>query len=199
MLIACTLAFGSPVASHNANDLIYRNFAEDDDGKSHGHGASRGANEPWRFTPSLFDSNPFAFGAYPNQSTGYYTPTPGGLNTLYHSQAGDLHTPGMAIHLGTPLSMPMSESSMHVGPSLEMHGFHPQLFQANAFASQSHYASQASYAPSSFVHQDSGYEAMDGSPGNELGIQTDGQQDLSFALHNMPANMPAPPLPSSEK
>ena len=170
----------------------------ENEAKEQVHDTTRGANEPWRFTP-LFEANPFAFSNYPNQSTGYYIPTPGGLNPLYHSQAGDLHTPGMAIHLGTPLSMPMSDNSMHVGPSLDMHSFHQQIFQANTFMQQSHYAPQASYAPSSFVHQDSGYGAMDGSPKNDPSAQIDTHADPTFALQKTPSNMPAPPLPSSEK
>ena len=103
------------------------------------------------------------------------------------------------MHLSTPLSMPMSENSMQAGPSLEMHSFHSQMFQTNIFTAQNHYAPQASYAPSSFVHQDSGYEAMDGSPGNDLNAQADGQQDPSLALHGLHNDMPAPPLPSFEK
>ena len=103
------------------------------------------------------------------------------------------------MHLGTPLSIPMSESSMHIGPSLDVHGFHQQIFHANAFMQQNHYAPQPSYAPSSFVHQDSGYGAMDGSPGNDLSLQTDEQANLSFAAQKISSNMPAPPLPSSEK
>src|ERR1700754_3926201 len=62
--------------------------------------------DSWRLTPSLMDPNSYAFSTFANQPPGYYTPTPGGFNTLYHPQAGDLHTPGMGMN--TPLSMPHS-------------------------------------------------------------------------------------------
>ena len=51
----------------------------------------RASHEPWRFTPSLLDPNSYAFNSFANAPPGYYTPTPGGNNTLFHSQAGDLH------------------------------------------------------------------------------------------------------------
>lgn len=134
------------------------------------------SNEPWRFTPSLLDPGSFSFNSFPHQhGGGYYTPTPGGTNTIYHSQAGDLHTPslGLGMGLGTPLSMPTSDGSMHPGTTAMdipgfHHGFHPQQFQVQP---QYHPFIQApppqpSFAPSSFLHQDTGYETMDqdGSP-----------------------------------
>merc|ERR1712230_127509 len=63
--------------------------------------------DAWRFPPSLMDPNSFAFSAFANQPPGYYTPTPGGTNTLYHNQADNNHTPGMGMGmgLGTPLSL----------------------------------------------------------------------------------------------
>src|SRR5579871_1810425 len=85
----------------------------------------RAQHEPWRFTPSLLDPNSFAFSAFANQPPGYYTPTPGGTNTLYHNQAGDLHTPGMGIGmgLGTPLSLPTSADGLHTTTMMDMTGF----------------------------------------------------------------------------
>lgn len=131
------------------------------------------ANDQWRFTPSLLDPGSFSFSSFANQPPGYYTPTPGGTNTIYHSQAGDLHTPtlGLGMGLGTPLSMPTTESGMH-HPTAMMdmssfhHGIHPQQFQHfNPFI-QPPPAPQPAFAPSSFIHQDTGYETMDqdGSP-----------------------------------
>ena len=71
--------------------------------------------------------------------------------------------------LGTPLSMPTSEGAVHSGAgAMEMpgfhHGFQPQQFQQfNAFIQPP--PPQPSFAPSSFMHQDTGYETMDqGSP-----------------------------------
>ncbi|KAL2016892.1 hypothetical protein VTK56DRAFT_2892 [Thermocarpiscus australiensis] len=132
----------------------------------------RASNDPWRFTPSLLDPGSFSFASFANQPPGYYTPTPGGTNTLYHPQAGDLHTPtlGTGLGLNTPLSMPTSDGAVHSGAgTMDMsgfhHGFHPQQFhQFNPFIQPP--PPQPSFAPSSFVQQDTGYETMDqeGSP-----------------------------------
>jgi hypothetical protein len=126
----------------------------------------RGNNEPWRFTPSLLDPNSFAFTTFANQPPGYYTPTPGGTNTLYHSQAGDLHTPGFSFGLGTPLSLPTSEGGVHAGqnaPTAHLHGFNPHAlgthhhFQnVNPFGMPPQHAQ--SFAPHQFTHQPSAFE-----------------------------------------
>ncbi|KAL2130989.1 hypothetical protein VTI74DRAFT_5692 [Chaetomium olivicolor] len=131
----------------------------------------RATNDPWRFTPSLLDPGSFSFTNFANQPPGYYTPTPGGTNIQYHPTAGDLHTPtlGVGMGLGTPLSMPTSEAAAHSGAgTMDMHGFHhgfphQQFQQFNPFIQPP--PPQPSFAPSSFMHQDTGYETMDqGSP-----------------------------------
>lgn len=134
-------------------------------------------HEPWRFTPSLLDPNSFAFSNFANQPPGYYTPTPGGSNTLYHNQAGDLHTPGMGMgmNIGTPMSMPTLDLNVHAGSMMDMSALHPQHLHPNQFQNynpfgqQQDHHHQTAYAPSSFVHQDTGYETMehDGSPMDE--------------------------------
>lgn len=118
------------------------------------------------------DPNSFSFSNFANAPPGYYTPTPGGTNTIYHNRAGDLHTPtmGLGMGLGTPLSMPTSEGpTMQPGQAMmEMSGFqnlHPHQFHHfNHFIQTA--PPQPSFAPSSFVHHDTGYETMeqDGSP-----------------------------------
>jgi hypothetical protein len=119
----------------------------------------------------LLDPTSFAFNAFANAPPGYYTPTPGGTNTLFHPQAGDLHTPtlGLVPGLGTPLSMQTSgEPLPQAPPAMDMAGLQPipahQFHQFHPFI-QSQPPQQA-FAPSSFVHQDTGYETMeqDGSP-----------------------------------
>lgn len=133
----------------------------------------RASGAEWRFTPSLLDPSSFSFTTFANQPPGYYTPTPGGTNTLYHSQAGDLHTPsmGLSMGLGTPLSLPTSEVAIQAGAAMmdltQYHqGIPPPQFQQhyNPFIQPT--PPQPSFAPSSFVHQDTGYETMDhdGSP-----------------------------------
>ncbi|KAF7507297.1 hypothetical protein GJ744_010731 [Endocarpon pusillum] len=127
-------------------NLPNRHFG--DQGEHRDHDATpKGMQDHWRFTPSVMDPNSFAFSTFANQPPGYYTPTPGGLNTLYHSQAGDLHTPGMG-NLNIPL-----------------HHYQPHLLQPPQFENVPNYAPHQVFAPSSFLqHKDSGYEAMTQSP-----------------------------------
>jgi len=132
----------------------------------------RGNQEQWRFTPSLLDPNSFAFSSFANQPPGYYTPTPGGTNTLYHSQAGDLHTPSFSMGLGTPLSMPTSEGPFHAGhvtnapmQAFSAQGIAPDLFHnPNPFAFQHHQQQQPqhpqAFAPHQFLHQPSSFETF---------------------------------------
>lgn len=131
----------------------------------------RASNEPWRFTPSLMDPGSFSFNNFANAPPGYYTPTPGGTNTLFHPQAGDLQTPvGMAGPvLATPLSMPTSGNSIPSGAGVvDVSGFQAlpphQMHHFNPFVQAP--PPQSSFVPSSFVHQDTGYETMeqDGTP-----------------------------------
>ena len=83
-----------------------------------------------RFTPSMLDTNSFAFTNFVNQNSGdFSTPTPGANNNFFHNQAGDLHTPGMAFQLGTPLS---SDDS-HPVSAVDMQAFHPHLLQNQPF------------------------------------------------------------------
>lgn len=197
----------------------------------------RASNEPWRFTPSLMDPNSFAFTNFANAPPGYYTPTPGGTNTLYHPQAGDLHTPTLfGMGLGTPLSMPTTEAAMQSGPGsgpgpvpgptpgppmMDLAGFHhgPANLHPGQFHQQPHFnpfvqphPQQQSFAPSSFVHQDTGYETMDqdGSPmGSDQGDERMGSIDSAFhgqspMMGFQPRQqygmaMPLPMHPSAEK
>jgi hypothetical protein len=175
----------------------------------------RAQHEAWRFTPSLLDPNSFSFAQFANQPPGYYTPTSGGTNALYHNQAGDLHTPGMGMNmgLGTPLSLSNSAEAIHATSMMDLSGFGhnmpPQFHNYNPFSqpSQHHLHQQNqvlppdSYAPSSFVHQDTGYETMehDGSP-----MDDDGRlSSLSSSLqHQSPMMTYRPPqynvaMPSS--
>ncbi|KAI5863785.1 CP2 transcription factor-domain-containing protein [Durotheca rogersii] len=134
----------------------------------------RASGAEWRFTPSMLDPNSFSFGTYANQAPGYYTPTPGGTNTVYHPQAGELHAPavGIPMGLGTPLSLPTSEGAIQAGPAMmDLAQFHqgmqaPPPFQQpfNPFIQPT--PPQPAFAPSTFVHHDTGYETMDhdGSP-----------------------------------
>lgn len=158
----------------------------------------RATNEPWRFTPSLMDPSSFAFASFANAPPGYYTPTPGGTNTIYHPQAGDLHTPTLSfgMGLGTPLSMPTTDAAMHHGAAMvdmtAFHGaagMHPSQFQQHQFNPfvQQHHPPPPAFAPSSFVHQDTGYETMDqdGSPmDSDNADERMGSIDTTFNSHS---------------
>lgn len=118
----------------------------------------------------MMDPNSFAFHSFANQPPGYYTPTPGGTNTVYHNQAGDLHTPsGFTIGLQTPLSLPTSEGAIHAAQQqsgVPMHGFptlpsHPHPFQtSNPFAMQSHHQ-EGGFAPHQFHHSEATFNPLE--------------------------------------
>ncbi|KAI2483232.1 hypothetical protein Ptr902_05549 [Pyrenophora tritici-repentis] len=177
----------------------------------------RGNAEPWRFTPSLLDPNSFAFTSFANQPPGYYTPTPGGTNTLYHSQAGDLHTPGFSFGLGTPLSLPTSEGGVHAGqlaPSTHLHGFNHHALGTHHFQNVNPFGMQPqhsqSFAPHQFTHQPSAFDQgpmaqpHDDSPMDNLVPEVEMQEQsplMTFASHSYDDNMaptvaPPPPPPN---
>ena len=180
-----------------------RNFHEHEGNKDQNK-TPRDASDPWGFTPSILDTNSFAFTTFANQPPNYYTPTPGGMNTAYHNQAGDLHTPGMGFQLGTPLSLSTSEANIHTAAT-DLHGFHPHMFDSH-FQTSNHFAPQQSYAPSSFLHREPGFEAMGtsnvDSPPHEVKRKTGPCNDSSlvpFTSRAFESSMPAPPIPSLEK
>jgi hypothetical protein len=178
----------------------------------------RGNNEPWRFTPSMLDPNSFAFTNFANQPPGYYTPTPGGTNTLYHSQAGDLHTPGFNMGLGTPLSMPTSEGAAHAGHSAQtsFHAFNNHALAHQLFQNQSPFGyqqpppqphHQPTFAPHQFSHHSPHFEPYeqhhdDGRP-QEMAVDVEMQEQspvVPFQPQSMDAAMrQAPAPPSLEK
>ena len=139
---------------------------EGEDSKNHDDskkGALDTLRDGYRFTPSMMDPNSLAFSTFANQSPSYYTPaTLSGANAFYHSQAGDLHTPGMGMSFGTPLSPPQSANTLcttNMNASLSHHD--PELLQAHHFEHTATYQNPQLFASSSFLqHQDSGYEAI---------------------------------------
>ena len=145
----------------------------------------------WRFTPSILDSSSFAFSSLMNQHSGYYTPTASAMSIPCHNQAGDLHTPNMGFELGTPLSMPTSEGQiLSTATAVDMHAFNSQLMASSHYSEPHLFAPQQSYAPSSFLHQESGYEALEAA-NDEIPV--------SLQPGTFDATMAAPPKPSSDK
>ncbi|KFZ20235.1 hypothetical protein V502_03253 [Pseudogymnoascus sp. VKM F-4520 (FW-2644)] len=174
----------------------------------------RAQNEPWRFTPSLLDPNSYAFSAFANQMPAYYTPGANG-NPIYHSQAGDLHTPSMGVGMGvgTPLMQTTEGGAVHPAqvyfqqPYAQQQALPPQSFQNNYTGyppTTGQEQQQQSYAPATFMHHDTGYETMDhdGSPmqaGNRIGqMEANTMQPpmMTYQPRQFEIN-PAAPLPAS--
>jgi hypothetical protein len=130
---------------------------------------------------------------------------------------------GLTMGLGTPLSMPTSADALHASTMMDMSAFshhipqfqnynpfgHPQQQQHAHHQHQQQQPQQQSYAPSSFVHQDTGYETMDhdGSPMDDDGVRI-GSMDSTLQHHSpvmsfQPAqydmSMAAPMPASAEK
>ncbi|KAL2108554.1 hypothetical protein VUR80DRAFT_3638 [Thermomyces stellatus] len=177
----------------------------------------RATNEQWRFTPSLLDANNFSFPNFNQNGAGaYYTPTPGGSNTIYHPQAGDLHTPtmGMSMGLNTPMPIATTDGAMPNGAPQMMPFNQFQPVPMDQFNGYVHPGQPQGFAPSTFVHSDTGYETMDqdGSPlgGSELADDKMATIDGSFphipplvgmspAQQYNSMHMAAPLPPSAEK
>ena len=152
-----------------------RQFGDQDANKDHDSGF--GEPDHWRFTPSILDTNSFAFASFTNHHSSDFDSTPGGTNTVFHNnQAGDLHTPGMGFQLGTPLSVPNSAGQSDATTAIDVHGFHTHLLHSQPFQNPSRFAPQQSYAPSSFIHQDSGYDTME-HPNHGMTAQRSGNDE----------------------
>ncbi|KAG9552758.1 hypothetical protein KCU79_g12449, partial [Aureobasidium melanogenum] len=200
-----------------------RQFAEHHNIKDADPTPRASSTEQWNFgstglTPSVLDPNSSSFNTFANQMPGYYTPTPGGTNTLYHPQAGDLHTPGFGMGLNTPLSMPTSDTSALHAPQLtHMHSFAHAMQQqhhhhhmnpfANPHAFQMHH--QPTFPPHNFQHQAPVFDQLDSqatdSPmcGGEMNLDVEmsnqAQVDPMFPPHLSNAALVAlPQHPSSE-
>ncbi|KAE8839073.1 hypothetical protein HRS9139_03456 [Pyrenophora teres f. teres] len=155
-------------------------------------------------------------------TTGLLYPTPGGTNTLYHSQAGDLHTPGFSFGLGTPLSLPTSEGGVHAGqlaPSTHLHGFNHHALGTHHFQNVNPFGIQPqhsqSFAPHQFTHQPSAFDQgpmaqpHDDASMDNMVPEVDMQEQsplVGFASHSYDDNMapavapppPPPPPPPSQ-
>ncbi|KAI4213501.1 MAG: hypothetical protein LQ351_004002 [Letrouitia transgressa] len=167
----------------------------------------KGPSEEWGLSPSLLDSNPYGLNPFASHTTGYYPPTPGATGTFYHSKAGDLHTPNLGFHLGTPLSMSASNGQPQSATALEMHGFQTHLLESQSFQDTVQFQHQQSYAPSTFVHQHAGFNTGDvsshGSPvhdkDTERCLQYDRNSIMTFPSMDFDSITSASLLPSDGK
>lgn len=177
-----------------------RPCSESDDIK--GNDSTPRAVQDFKFTPSFMDPNSFQFMALANQPPGYYTPTPGGMATIFHPQAGDLHTP-LGYNIVTPISIPNSLSMSLPGDphgEMNMHGFrNPAPFMPHHLQNINPY-SQAGFAPSTFLHSDSGYDTMDRSEDSPMGNMTmQGSQCLNMMSTDFSEHMEDSLMTDGEK
>ncbi|CAG7937172.1 unnamed protein product [Penicillium nalgiovense] len=152
----------SPRNVGTGEPLMASSMAENNDVKMENHDAKLPITNNDRtprnmhelgLTPSWMESASYSM--MPAVNTSFYAPTSSGMGPMFHNQAGDLHTP-TGMHLMTPLSgMP----AVHNHHSISFEPFHPQFM--NPMNDMNPYTQQPSYAPSAFVHRDSGYDAMD--------------------------------------
>lgn len=151
---------------------------------------------------------------FANQMPGYYTPTPGGTSTLYHNQAGDLHTPGLGVGLGTPLSLSTSESAMNAGhqgaPFQAFHGHMNPHMQQQQFQNMNpfHMHHQPAFPPQQFTHQ-APFDHMDGtideSPVDDINMDVNlhhahHSPEMLFHSQSLAKTLQAPQIhPAGEK
>ncbi|KAL4918559.1 CP2 transcription factor-domain-containing protein [Aspergillus aurantiobrunneus] len=138
-----------------------------------------------QFMAPVVDPNSVQFVNPLNQLHGYYTPNSGNLSAGYHSPAGDLHTPGMAISMITPLSLsqqghvPTNSAGMPLDPF-------SQQFISPHFQNQQQFASQVAFAPNEYVQGDMGFDAVDESHEetslNDMDVQESGQSHMTSAI-----------------
>ncbi|KAJ6115898.1 hypothetical protein N7523_006315 [Penicillium sp. IBT 18751x] len=117
------------------------------------------------FTSSWIDPNGMPMMPLASQYPGFYTPNSGGMGAIFHSQAGDLHTPTVGMNMITPLSLSNSMSVQHSqGQGLDHFN---QQYLGQHVPEINPYVQPASYAPSAFMHsRESGFDAMDESGDN---------------------------------
>ena len=127
------------------------------------------------------------------------------MHSVFHNQASDRHTPGIGFQLGTPLSMSASENHSNSASAVDMHGFQHHMLHAQPFHQSNSFAQQQTYAPSSFIHQDSGYETMNPQqrvPNDEKKVMhAESQEESHYAEYGTGPyeNMSSLPLQSLEK
>lgn len=149
-----------------------------------------GAMQDLRFTWPFMDPNSFD---YPmplaNQTHGYCAPPQlGGMDNMFHGQSGNLQP--LPIGLGMTTAVPLSShivaphhshssscssgSSRRSSSAMGLDHFNPQYFpgQFQDFS----FGQQGSYAPSTFVHHDSGYGSVD----NRMGERSPHDVDMQL-------------------
>ena len=110
----------------------------------------------------------------------FYTPGSGGRGTVFHSPAGDLHTPTLDLNMTTSLSIskPMAGTQLTHRPDSDQFN---QQHLAQHMAGRNLYGRVESYAPSTFIHRDSGYDTIHESPDSTINdIPVDQASDVTL-------------------
>lgn len=155
------------------------------------------------FSPSWMDPNSMNMMSLANQHPGFLTPNSGGMGAIFHSQAGDLHTPTAGLNMITPLSLSnpiVNSQTDHQGDHQGLNNFNPQFLPQN-MPHMNPFAQQPSFAPSEFMHRDSTYDAMDESgDGSSLNdVAVDSASNLTASTDFSAADAPAPTAMSYAK
>ncbi|PYH67123.1 uncharacterized protein BO88DRAFT_417032 [Aspergillus vadensis CBS 113365] len=114
-----------------------------------------------RFTAPYTDPNT-VFYAIPLQPQRCSTSNSGGLGAVYHSQAGDLHTPVTGLSMMTPLSLSQQTPAAPVNPETAASGlghFNQQYIPPHFHCPQP-FTQQPTLASNDLVQSDAGYDAM---------------------------------------
>lgn len=142
------------------------------------------------YTSTWMDPSAMPMMSLAGQHPGFYTPNSGGMGAIYHSQAGDLHTPTLGLNMITPLSLahPMPGGpANHQQPGIDH--FNPQYLAQHMPEMNSYVHQQASFAPSAFMHRESAFDAMDESVDDSSlnGISVDQASNMTAStdLSNM--------------
>lgn len=164
----------------------------------------RANNDPWRFTPSLLDPNSYAFAAFGHGNAGLFTPGIHGPQQMYQSQAGDLHTPTMAMlqSVTTPFGAPPSLEAMQSGAVMDPSAFHHTMPSHAIHHFQPYLQVPGQGFAPSFAQQDTGYETMEQDP-SPMGSEEPDARLIGFPtkaqLAANAASMSLPLPPSAEK
>lgn len=123
---------------------------------------------------------------------------------MFQSQAGDLHTPTMAMlqSVTTPFGAPASLEAMQSGAVMDPSAFHTVPSQHMPHFQPYLQVPGQAFAPTSFVQQDTGYETMDQDP-SPLGSEEPDARVVGFTSKSQmaanAASLSLPLPPSAEK
>lgn len=153
------LAFGTDVPNCEFRPMGHDVKMEETDMKFMNERTPRNLSD-LGFTPSWIDPSAMPLMSLASQHPGFYTPNSGGMGAIFHNQAGDLHTPTLGMNMITPLSLsnPAVGAQPNHQPGMEQFN---QQYLAQHMSEMGSYVQPASYAPSAFMHRESGFDAMD--------------------------------------